>query len=198
MNMYADGDVDGVDVLGEVLGEVLGIDTMGDLDGMDTVGRRRRRAKRAAGRMMAKPNWRQGQLAPGVQMPREGLEPLPMVPDVNGGTFSAAVTNIRFNARPQRPFRGERLLVQVLRTGASAAGLAVLGQGFFVGTALQQLQIGAINLEFFAATAFGVRLDLIPAEPGIDISTLVNLSGVLAGADIINVQMMLLGRSIGA
>jgi hypothetical protein len=197
MNMYADGDVDGADVLGEVLGEVLGIDTMGDLDGMSTVGRRRRQ-KRARAALMAKPGWRAGQVAPGVQLPREGLEPLPLVPDTNGGQFTAAVTAIRWSARPQRPFRGERLLVQVLRSGASAAALAVLGQGFFVGTALQQLQIGGLNLEFFAATAFGVRLDLMPAEPGIDITTLVNLSGALAGADFINVQMMLLGRSIGS
>lgn len=191
-------DVDG-EMLGEVLGELLGIDTMGELDGMSTVGRRRRRhAHKHAMQLMQKPSWRQGQLAPGVQAPREGMEPLPLVPDLNGGTFTTAVTNIRFSARPQRPFRGERLLAQVLRTGTSAAGLAALAQGIFVGTALQQLQIGAINLEFFSTTAFGVRLDLLPAEPGIDISMLTNLSGALTGTDSINVQLMLLGRSIGA
>lgn len=190
-------DVDGYDdVSGDVLGDVLGIDTMG----MDTVGARRRRAHHAR-RMMAlppKPQWRQHQLAPGVQSPREGLEPLPLVPDTNGGTFSATVTNITFRARPQRPFRGERLLAQVLRTGTSATGLAALCTGVFVGTALQQLQIGNFNLEFFGSTAFGVRMDLIPSEPGIDIALGTILSGALAANDTINVQLMMLGRSIGA
>ena len=190
------------EALGEVLGELLGIDTMGeDLDGMDTVGRRRRKAlARRGGAMpvMAKPGWRQGQLAPGVQAPREGLEPLPLIPDLNAGTFNSVTPNIRFTARPQRPFRGERLLAAVLRTGPTAAGIAAVTTGIFVGTAMQQLQLGSFNLEFFSPTAFGVRLDMIPAEPGIDIIIPVTLTGVLTAPDIINVQLLLLGRSIGS
>lgn len=184
------------ETMGEVLGELLGIDD--DLDGMSTVGRARARARRAMA-LPPKPNWRKHQLAPGVQAPREGLEPLPLVADGAGdGTFSASVTTLTFRARPQRPFRGERLLASVLRSGTSAAGVAALTTGIFVGTALQQLQIGNFNLEFFAPTAFGVRLDLIPAEPGIDIAINTALSGTLAGSDTINVQLLLLGRSIGA
>ncbi len=121
------------DVEGEMLGEMLGIDTMGDddLDGMDTVGMsrrarkalalRRRRAHHRGFHLMAKPNWRMGQIAPGVQAPREGLEPLPLVADNGTGTFVAGTSTLNFRARPQRPFRPERLLAQVFRTGASAA-----------------------------------------------------------------------------
>ena len=189
------------EALGEVLGELLGIDTMGDLDGMSTVGRRRRhgRAHHNPARIMAKPDWRTHQLAPGVQSPREGMEPLPLTPDLNNGIFNATTPNINFTARPQRPFRGERLLAQVLRSGASTAGVSAVTTGVFVGTSLQQLTLASYNLEFFAATAFGVRLDLIPAEPGIDITIrcTVTPTGVIAGTDFINLQLLLLGRSIG-
>lgn len=194
------------DELGEVLGELLGIDTMGDdldgddLDGIDTVGalRRRMRRRRRMG-IMPKPRWRRGQLAPGVQAPREGLEPLPLVPDLGGGVFTAALTSITFRARPQRPFRAERLLASVRRNGASAAPLAAVTTGIFIGTQLQQLQIGNYDLEFFTPTAFGVRLDMQPAEPGIDIGIGTALSGgALAGADTIAVNLLFLGRSIAA
>lgn len=184
--------------LGEVLGEVLGIDTMGDddLDGMSTVGRRRRRRRAMA--LMKKPSWRMNQLAPGVSAPREGLEPLPLVPGAASGIFSATVTSITFSARPQRPFRGERLLASVRRVGASTAGLTAVSQGLFVGTSLQALQQGSMDLEFFTSTAFGVRLDLLQAEPGIEISTNVSLvGGAPTGTDTIQVQLLLLGRSIG-
>lgn len=186
------------DLEGEMLGELLGIDTMGDeLDGMDTVGARRRHRRRRAFQLMRRPDWRRGQIAPGVQAPREGLEPLPLVADNGTGTFSATTTTLNFRARPQRPFRAERLLAQVFRTGASAAGVAAVTTGIFIGTTLQQLQIGNFNLEFFSPTAFGVRLDLSPAEPGIDIAIGTALTGALAGTDTLNVQLLFLGRSIG-
>jgi len=176
-------------IMGEVLGD--------DVDGMDVVGRRHVRGAR--GRMIRlppKPAWRNEVIVPGVMAPSTGLEPLPLVPDAGGGTFSALVTNITFRARPQRPFRSERLLAQVFRNGASASALAAVTNGIFVGTNLQQLQIGSFNLEFFAPTAFGVRLDMQPAEAGIDISINVILTGALAGADTIGVQLLLLGSSI--
>lgn len=189
------------EALGEILGEVLGIDTMGDLDGMSTVGRRHRGRHHGhhGGHMpvISKPGWRQHQLAPGVQAPREGMEPLPLSPSVGNGVFSATVTNINYTARPQRPFRGERLLVQVIRSGTSAAASAPLASGIFVGTALQQLQIGNIPLEFFSPSAFGVRMDLLPAEPGIDITFQCLLTAALTSTDTLTLQMMLLGRSLG-
>lgn len=186
------------EALGEVLGEVLGIDTMGDLDGMATVGRRHRR-RHHGHHLMQKPHWRMGQLAPGVQSPREGMEPLVMTPSNATGVFSATVTNITYTARPQRPFRGERLLTQVIRSGTTAAAAApVATNGIFVGTALQQLTIGALPLEFFTPTAFGVRLDLMPAEPGIDITMQTNLTAALTTTDTLTLLVMILGRSIGA
>jgi hypothetical protein len=185
------------EALGEVLGELLGIDTMGDDSmGMDTVGRRRRHHKHRRIPIMNKPDWRQGQLAPGVLAPSEGLEPMPLTPNLNGGVFDASTPLISFTGRPQRPFRGERLLAQVLRSGTSAAGVFAVTTGVFVGTSLQQLQIGNYNLDFFPANAFGVRLDMIPAEPGIDITINVTVTpaATITGTDFLSVQLLLLGR----
>lgn len=188
------------EALGEVLGEVLGIDTMGDdTEGMSTVGLRRALARRSMG-IMKKPSWRKGQLAPGVQAPREGLEPLPLVPDTNNGVFNATNPNITWRARPQRPFRAERLIATVLRSGATAAAVSAVTTGIFIGTQLQQLQIGSYSFDFFSPNAFGVRLDLQPAEPGIDIAIggTVSPAGILSGTDFIAVQLIFLGRSIAA
>jgi hypothetical protein len=180
------GDV--ADVVGEVLGELMGEDVVG-----------RSRHRRGHGLALPpKPGWRRnaGQLPTGVNAPSEGMEPLPFNPDANSGTFTDTVTNINFTARPQAPFQGERLLSQVLRTGTTAAGVAALCTGLFVGRELQQVQRGNFNLEFFAPTAFGVRLVMSPAAAGLDISMPVILSGALTSPDVVNVQLLILGHTI--
>lgn len=180
----------------ETMGEILGEDIMGD---EATVG--------AALKMLKKPGlqrlvqqlnkpqaaWRE-RLAPGVPVPGMGLEPLPLVPDANAGVFTAAVGAITFVARPQRPFRAERLLVNVRRTGA--AGTLILATGIFVGTNLQQAQRGNIDLENFGPTAFGVRLSMIQAEPGVDIAIPAIALPVPAGADTVAVSITLLGHTV--
>jgi hypothetical protein len=121
---------------------------------------------------------------------------MPLIPQAGNGVFTAALATINFSARPQRPFRGERLIAQVIRTGASAAAAFAVTTGIFVGVTLQQLQIGNFNIEFFTANAFGVRLSMSPAEPGVDITMPVSLTAALAGADTLAVQLILLGSSI--
>jgi hypothetical protein len=143
--------------------------------------------------MPPRPAWR-NELAPGVSYPGEGLQPLPLTPSLNNGVFTAAIQAITFTARPQAPFRAERLLTSVRRTGA--AGVLILAQSLFVGRQLQLLQQGNFDIEFFSPTAFGVRLALDPAAPGIDIVMNCVTSPAVAGTDTVAVSMMLLGRSI--
>jgi hypothetical protein len=180
-------------VLGQVLGELDG-DVDGDLDGVG-----RSRGGRRGGallRLPPKPAWRDGIVTPGVNGPREGKEPLPLVADLNNGTFSSTVTAITFQARPQQPYHPQRLLAQVLRTGTTAAGLAAVCQGVFVGTILQQAQLGSFNLEFFSPTAFDVMLNCSPASAGIDVKLPVVLTGGLTSPDTINVQLLFLGQTL--
>lgn len=138
-----------------------------------------------------RPGWRGSQLAPGVIAPDEGLLPLPM----GNFTFVLAAQTFTFQGQLQKPFRGERLLVSTVRTGASATG-RLLGQ-IFVGTDLAALDIAPIDLEQIgAANAFGVRLTMKPAQPGVFIRIVTTLSGALAGADTIFATVQLLGRNI--
>jgi len=138
-----------------------------------------------------KPGWRQPVLAPGVNAPDEGMETLPM------GEFTyvlAAQTNT-FSGQVQVPFRGERWLISVVRTGASATG-RIMGQ-IFMGKDLAQLDVARVDLEALAAGGnFGTRLTHKPVQPGVFIRAITGLSNALAGADTIFVTLQLIGRDI--
>lgn len=189
--VVGDDEVDG-DVMGDVMGYDGGVSVVGyDDEGRPiVVGARRGRARGPTVRL-TKPGWRNSQLAPGVQAPDQGLEPLPM----GSFTYALATQTNTFQGQIQRPFRGERWLVSVIRTGASAVG-RIRGQ-IFVGADLAQLDVAPVDMELLGqANAFGVRLTMKPAQPGVFIRVVTALSVPLAGADTISVEMMLLGRDI--
>ena len=119
---------------------------------------------------------------------------LPLTPSAGNGVFVAALNTITFTARPQVPFRSERLIATVRRTGA--AGVIILATTFQIGRQNQMVQTGSFDIEQFSATAFGVRLALDPAEPGIDITLVCSASPAVAGADTVAVSLLLLGRAI--
>lgn len=189
----------------QTMGDVYGYeDVDGDDDATDgeeyvTVGRARKRRKRKPGTMIQippRPQWRR-QIAPGVPMPGQGLQPLPLRPNLNAGVFTSAVPAIQFTARPQAPFHPERLLASVRRTGALAAGTIIEGQNIFVGRDLQLVELGPFDVEFFSPTAFGVRLQLDAAQPGVLISIDCSTLGPALGVgDSLAVSLMFLGRSI--
>jgi hypothetical protein len=167
-------------------------DVTGDMDG-EVMGAGRR------GRMMRippRPNWR-NQLAPGVIQPDEGMVPLPLAAQAGTppGTFVAALPSITFQGQLQKPFRGERFLVSVVRNGASATG-RLLTQ-LFVGTDLQQAEIAGWDIELIGqANAFGTRLTTKAAEPGVFIRTVITLSAPPTGTDSIFASIVVLGRVI--
>lgn len=140
-----------------------------------------------------KPGWR-GMVAPGVASPGEGMQPLPMTPSLNNGVFTSAITSMVFTARPQVPFRAERVIASVRRAGA--AGVTILCTTFFIGRQLQLVQNGSFDIEFYSPTAFGVRLALDSAEPGMDITMNMSTSVAPTGTDTLSVSILLHGRSI--
>jgi hypothetical protein len=110
-------------------------------------------------------------------------------------TFTAAIPSITFEGQLQKPFRGERLLVSTVRTGASAVGRLI--SQLFVGTDLQQLDIAGFDAEQVGnPAAFGVRLTMKPAQPGVFIRLVARLSAVLAGTDTIFATCTVLGRNV--
>lgn len=198
------GDDDDDGVQGDVMGDVMGYGgPMGNYDsgaqvvgyddeGYPVVVGKRSRGRRPGPRVqLTRPGWRSGQLAPGVIAPDQGLLPLPM----GNFTFALAAQTNTFQGQIQKPFRGERLLVTTVRTGASATG-RLLGQ-MFVGSDLAALDVPPIDIEQIGSpAAFGVRLTMKPAQPGVFIRIVTSLSGALAGADTIFVSVTLLGRLI--
>ena len=106
----------------------------------------------------AQPSWRGNQVAPGVMGPRPGLEILPMTPQSNGGVFSQAngATQILFTARPQRPFRPERLVVRSIHAiTAGNLDSLVLCDGLFVGTKPNRSRSGDSISRFSRRTPSG-------------------------------------------
>lgn len=188
----------------QTMGDVLGVDDDEDTDDVDgdVLGAAIRRRSAGMLRLPAKPGWRKGSVAPGIHAPREGLELLTLTPDSNNGVFDSTNVGavIRHAAKPQRPFRAERLVAFVSRsaTAPDVVPLAfVLSNGIFVGTNLQQLTLGEFNVEVFGPQAFGVRMALTPAAPGIDIAVAVRLQpAALVGTQAVNVSLQFLGRSL--
>lgn len=141
--------------------------------------------------LLSKPAWRQGVLAPGVNAPDEGMETLPM----GNFTYTLAAQVNTFSGQVQVPFRGERWLIRVVRTGASATGV-ILAQ-LFMGKDLAQLDVAQIDLESLAAPgSFGTRLTHKPVQPGVFIRAITALSSAIAGTDTIFVSLQLIGRDI--
>jgi hypothetical protein len=216
--VIGDGDYDD-ESAGSVLGSVMGYaGPMGDYEGLDgldeedeadgvvgydeygepvIVGRRGRRRRRRGRRRLvrvAKPTWRARQLAPGVIAPDQGLLPLPLSAD-NSGTFDLTHQNLTFEGQIQKPFRGERLLVETVRTGTSAIG-RIISQ-LFVGTDLQQLDVPGFDAEAVGNPgAFGVRLTMKPAQPGVFIRLVCTLSQAITSTDTIFASMTILGRNV--
>jgi hypothetical protein len=177
--------------LAAVTGDVVGYDD----DGEPIIVGARRKKKARSLVAVQKAGWRETTLAPGVIAPDQGLLPLTLTGVGGVNTFTAAIPSITFEGQLQKPFRGERLLVSTVRTGASAVGRLI--SQLFVGTDLQQLDIAGFDAEQVGnPAAFGVRLTMKPAQPGVFIRLVARLSAVLAGTDTIFATCTVLGRNV--
>jgi hypothetical protein len=128
--------------------------------------------------------WRD-MVAPGNPPIGEGHVPMPLNAEEYNGVWggaavtgaAAAGTTITFSARPQKPFKMTRLLIG---KGGTAGGVAIahlVGQAF-VGTDLQQGEVGNIDLESIGAPgAFDTWMSWKQAEPGVWIRALATLLG---------------------
>lgn len=197
-------DVQGGSVMGSVMGQQYGMvpygGGYGGYPGMVLGAAHAQHHHPAHHRMITpppKPEWRHGDLAHGVQQPDEGLLPMPLSGAGGTSVFTATVANITFESQVQKPYRAERMVFIVTRTGPSAAALRAQGQ-IFVGTDLQQGELGLLDFESLGApTAFGFRLSLTPASPGVFLRLQTQLvGGALAGTDTIAINTYFLGRVI--
>jgi len=181
------------DVMGE---ELLGDDMLGAAPALNPALLRNLRPNLL--RLPPRPAWR-NQVAPGVPVPGQGLWPLPLNPSANGGVFTAAFPSINFTGVPQVPFRGERLLSTVARSAGASAQTVVADAGVIVGTTPQIADIGSLALDMFVPGAFGVRLQMNQATPGITVKVPCSVqNGPIPAGESIAVSLTILGRVIRA
>lgn len=197
---YDDDDLDGDELDSFELEGAFGVgdDMLGTaLVGDDVLGAaRRRRRRRALARRAGggKPKWRR-QLAPGVPEPGYGVFPIPLTPLTAGGIFTGGVANIEYRTIAQVPFRGERLVATIARTGATATGaLCMMQNGVHVGIRPQVGVLGAVNLETFTKDAFGVRMVMQPATQGAEIRIFAFVTPAITGTDTLALSLEILGR----
>jgi hypothetical protein len=138
--------------------------------------------------MVVAPPWRP-MMAPGNPPLGEGHVPLPLTAETFGGTWgntagggAAAGTTITFSARPQKPFKTARLIASGTKLGTTAVGRLIAQ--IFVGTSLQQAELGFFDLESIgAATAFDTWVSMHQAEPGVWIRVQGQLTAYPTGTD---------------
>lgn len=136
-----------------------------DIDGLDVVGARGRRLLHALAprKPMRMPSALRGASPQGISTPKEELDFLPftITTAIPAGVLAAGFATT-LEAFPQRPFRGERLIMSAQRTNAGVtvdvSASVVISPAMFVGAVQVGASQGDVPLAAFAATAFGVRL----------------------------------------
>lgn len=183
---------------------VVGWDVMGNpIMGAHLRGLPHHKANPAQARQLLglhQPHWRAAPMAaPGVSMPHEMRKVLPLKAESGGGVFAAVTDRIRYSARPQKAFNGERLLIDYVKTGANALATRIRASQFAVGTTSQLVELGDISLEHYTSQSLDMNIKMDPVEPGGLILIDVYLSGpaFVPGTDSINLVIEILGRSMG-
>ncbi len=168
-------------------------DMVGSLEiGAPRRGRLVRRGGRARGRGGV-PARRLIPRVPGVPMPGARLQPL----GFGASAFTATSgTVLSLQATPQRPFKGQRLVVDITRTGTTSTGLITITR-LDVGTANQLVSSGPLSAAAFAATAFDVNLQLDPATPGILIVVQFAISAAPTMTDRVDFSATMFGTAVG-
>lgn len=180
----------GLDIVGD---DLEGDDLEGDeMEGMSTIGRGRRRgggrARAAIARrggataVVATPRWMNATTSQGVSRPQEDLDFLSFTPL----TIAAGGANGTLSSQPQRPFRGERLILTAnnITGGADVSGTATINPAIFVGAVQVGSTQGATPFQAFRADAFGVRLSWPAAGQGTTINIPVVLTTVAAAGGV--------------
>lgn len=139
------------------------------------------------------PSWfKKTKMIPGASGADQLMSPLGLGNGVLTNTNSIVV----LTAKPQRPFRGERLLISLARTPAATVVPVRLSE-FKIGENSQLVGAGDLPAEAFDPAAFGVRLAMSASAPGIDIVLRLetNQNAVPAGESIA-VTAAIIGRAL--
>lgn len=151
----------------------------------------------------------------GRPMPPQGAQALPyrrLVPQVPGApaiglrlqpmglgnvTFTATSgLTLPVSSRPQRPFKGKRLIISIARSGATATGLVTI-TSLDVGTNNQFVSAAPIGADAFAAQAYDTNLELAACTTALDITAVLAISVAPTMTDTVACNATLIGEAIG-
>jgi len=105
-------------------------------------------------------------------------------------------TSLSTTTRPQRPFKGKRLVIDLARTGATATGLVTV-TGLFIGTNNQFVSTAPIGAAAFAATAFDVNMELAACTTAIDVTVQLAISVAPTTTDRVDLALTMFGEAVG-
>lgn len=131
---------------------------------------------------------------PGAPAIGARLQPL----GFNAVIFTATSgTALPATTRPQKPFKGRRLVVSLQRIGATATSLVQV-TSITVGTLNQLVSQGPVDASAFAGGNFDCNVDLSPCTSALDLS--VNYQALTAptAPDQIQVGTTMFGESVGS
>lgn len=174
-------------------------DDVGALELADFVGARKRAARamsRGARRPAAPQRSARERLipsTPGVPAPGVHLQPLGL-----GATAFTATsgTLLQLTGTPLRPFLGQRMILDITRTGASSTGLVTVSR-LDVGTDNQLVGTGSISANAFGPTAVDANVKFAPCTAGIPITVQLNISAAPTMTDRVDCGGTIFGTSIG-
>lgn len=113
-------------------------------------------------------------------------------------TFGAATgTALIATTRPQKPFKGRRLICDIARTGASATGLISI-TAITVGVNNQLVSTGAVGAGAFAPGAFDANVEMSACSSALDISVNYAISAAPTMTDTVVVSTTLFGETVGS
>lgn len=138
------------------------------------------------------PAWLQASAqVPGSPSAAELLSPL----GLGGGTLTSTSPSLQLEASPQRPFRGERLIIDVRRS-AGAANIPVVVRALKVGENSQFVGSSGVPADVFRPDAFGVRLAMSAATPGILIVLALDAGATIPVGETIDISAAIIGRAV--
>jgi len=141
-----------------------------------------------------RPSWIGNTSDQGVSVPQEELDVLPFTAS---NTFQQNQQSGSLTAYPQRPFRGERLILTAFdQTGADRLAAVVIDPAIYVGASQVGASQGTLAGVAFAATAFGVRLSMPSAGQGTRIYIPLRLLYNPGQGDEITYAATLFGRAV--
>jgi hypothetical protein len=179
------------DILGALDDDMLGALSNSTPELLGAIARRRAQPRRMPSPGAAALKQRFAFKAPGV--PAAGARRMPL--GFSSFTFvNAGVTTFSFIALPQVPFKGRRLVIDIVRTGAAA--IAVRVDDIQVGTRSQMAGLLAISASVFVPGAFDVDLGMDQCTPGTQIAVNVSLSAGPAVGDNVTVTPTLIGDAL--